>query len=180
MSKHKEEHQEDDVIFETELEQEGKSSFGSLGGDSQVHKLKKKLKKAEQQAKENLDGWQRLRADVANSKKEHSERIARAKSKGAEEVLESLLPALDSFDSAMQAGSWASIDDAWRQGMEFVHGQLIGALEQHGISIFGEVGDKLDPSLHEVGEGDGDKIKKILRKGYKSGDNVIRPARVVV
>jgi len=177
------EQQIDDVIIEPE--QEIKSSFGNASEESQVKKLKKKLKEAEQKAKENLDGWQRLKADAANSKKEESERLSRSRERGVEQVLESLLPALDSFDSAMQGSAWESIDSAWRQGMEFVHSQLIGALEQHGVHAFGTVGDAFDTASHEAAEhqateGGAEVVQQVLRRGYKSSAGVIRPARVVV
>jgi molecular chaperone GrpE len=165
----------DDVVFEPEQE-----SKGSFGGDaeSQIKKLKKKLKEAELQAKENLDGWQRLKADLANNKKEEANKLERAKANAVEEILQSLFPVLDSFDSAMQADSWASIDKAWRDGMEFVYTQLIKALEQHNIKQFGKVGDKFDTESYDAAEGDGDIVTRVLRKGYKLGDSVIRPARV--
>ncbi len=179
----------DDVVFEPETDSdmvESKSSFSSSEG-KQVAKLKKQLKDAKAQAKENLDGWQRLKADVANSKKAESERLTKAKERGAEQVLESLLPALDSFDSAMQGGAWEQIDSAWRQGMEFVHSQLVSAFESHGIASFGKVGDEFDNTLHEAAEHievtdeeQANKVQKVLRKGYKSASGVIRPARVIV
>lgn len=175
----------DDVVFEEDSNSDPVTSF-TKGGDTQVQKLKKKLKETELKAKENLDGWQRLKADMANGKKEESERLARAKARGTEEVLESLLPALDSFDSAMQGEAWATIDSAWRQGMEFVYNQLLGALETHGVTSFGAAGDVFDANLHEAAEyatvadaQQNERIQKVLRKGYK-GAKVVRPARVVV
>ncbi len=176
----------DDVVFEPE-QSETKSSFNMQNEDSQLKKLKKKLKESEAKAKENLDGWQRLKADIANSKQNDNVRLDKAKQKGVEDVLESLLPVLDSFDSAMHGDSWNNIDKAWRQGMEFVYSQMTGALESHGVSPFGIVGDMFDTTAYEaaehkiVTEQDQDGIvQKVLRKGYKNGSNIIRPARVVV
>ncbi len=189
MSKIKQEKNIDDVVFEPETDSDmvqGKNSLSS-SESKQIAKLKKQLKETKAQAKENLDGWQRLKADVVNSKKAESEKLAQAKGRGAEQVLESLLPALDSFDSAMQGSAWEQIDSAWRQGMEFVHSQLISALEQHSITSFGKVGDEFDNALHEAAEhievvdkAQANKVQKILRKGYKSASGVIRPARVIV
>jgi molecular chaperone GrpE len=176
----------DDIIFEAETDSDMvgvKSAFGIGGEDSQIRKLKKKLREAQEKAKENLDGWQRLKADVANAKQGESERFARAKERGVENVLDSLLPALDSFDSAMQGDAWDNIDEAWRMGMEFVYGQLIGALEANGVSRYGAIGDMLDNNMHEVADGsdvNGVKIKKVLRSGYRAGDKIIRPAKIMV
>ncbi len=173
----------DDVVFEAETDVDmvgGKSSFGSGGKEDQIKKLKKKLKEAEQRAKENLDGWQRLKADMANKNSNDAKRLTDAKEKGKKSLLESLLPALDSFDSAMQGDAWNAVDDAWRMGMEFVHTQLMQALEDNGVKSFGAVGDEFDTSKYEAAEGDGEKVIKVLRKGYLLGTKVIRPARVIV
>jgi len=176
--------EQDDIVFEPE--QDGKSSFAS-SESTLIAKLKRKLKGAEQSARENLDGWQRLKADMANGKKAESERLAKAKQRGAQEVLESLLPALDSFDSAMQGSAWESQDEAWRQGMEFVHSQLVSALEAHGVSAYGLVGDSFNTEEYEAAEHievddkeQDTKVQKVLRKGYKDNSGIIRPARVVV
>ncbi len=173
----------DDITFEAETDSDmvgSKSSFSGGSEESQVKKLKKKLKEAEQKAKDNLDGWQRLKADNANAKQTEAEKLKRAKVRGAQEVLESLLPALDSFDSAMQGSAWEGIDEAWRTGMEFVYNQLVEALNNHDIVAYGKVGDIFDASLHEANSGEGEKITKVLVKGYKNSNGVIRPARVVV
>jgi len=173
----------DEVTFEAETDADmvgSKSSFGGGSEESQVKKLKNKLKEAQEKAKDNLDGWQRLKADVANNKQGDAERLSRAKLRGAEEVLESLLPALDSFDAAMQGDAWEGIDESWRMGMEFVHSQLLGALSQHGVEAYGAVGDTFDTVLHEANSGEGEKVTKVLVKGYKNSNGVIRPARVVV
>ncbi len=175
----------DDIIIEPE-QQEGVSSFAK-SQSSEVQKLKKQLKAAKQKAKENLDGWQRLKADIANNKKLENQRLKREQERGVEKVLESLLPALDSFDSAMHGSAWESIDEAWRTGMEFVHSQLVSALESHGITSYGSVGEDFNADEHEAAEHmqvdskeQDNKIQKVLRKGYKSKNGVIRPARVMV
>ncbi len=175
----------DDIIIEPE-QQEGVSSF-TKSESSEVQKLKKQLKIAKQEAKDNLDGWQRLKADMANSQKTQADKLKQERERGAQEVLKSLLPALDSFDSAMQGDAWESIDNAWRQGMEFVYTQLISALQEHNIESFGVEGDEFDSTIHEASEhksveqkSQNNKILKILQKGYKSENGVIRPARVIV
>jgi molecular chaperone GrpE len=178
--------EQDDIVIEPEQDEVVASSFDK-STDSQIKRLKKQLKEAKEQARENLDGWQRLKADTANSKKAESERLGRERERGAQEVLESLLPALDSFDSAMHGNAWEQIDTAWRQGMEFVYSQLVSALESHGVSSFGEVGDNFDSTSYDAAEHkrvdsleqDG-KVLQVLRKGYKNKSGIVRPARVVV
>lgn len=171
---HKERHEEEIVYEEAPV-----NSLHKTKG-AEVTALKERLKESEAKAKEYLDGWQRAKADMANAKKAENERLVRLKDSAVEEVLQSLLPALDSFDSAMHASAWQSIDSAWRQGMEFVYTQLLSGVEAHGAQSFGMVGDAFDPVLHEAAEGDGAHITKVLRKGYKVGERIIRPARVIL
>ncbi len=170
----------DDVVVEPETDSDMLRGGSGIDSESEIKKLRKKLKDAEQKAKEHLDGWQRLKADVANSRRLESERLSVARLRGQEEILESILPALDSFDVAMSGEGWNNVDDAWRTGMEFVRTQLAQALESHGIVAFGREGDTFDASKHEAAEGKGDKIVKVLRKGYMLKGKVIRPARVIV
>jgi len=176
-------HEHDDIVLEAETDTDmvrGGNTLGGASAEQRIKKLKKKLRDAEQKAKEHLDGWQRLKADMANQKQAEEQRLRRARERGIEAVLESLLPALDSFEAAMQGKAWESVDSAWRTGMEFVHNQLVQALAEHNVQSFGAVGDTFDTALHEAVEGEGSTITKVIRKGYMHNDTVLRPARVTI
>ncbi len=171
----------EEVVFEEEVAT--KSTFG--GGD--VAKLKKQLKECQKEKKEYLDGWQRLKADVANAKKEEGAKQKRAEERGVEKLLTELAPVLDSFDMAFRGEAWEKVDATWRAGIEYIHTHLEGALTNNGVSIFGAAGERFDPKLHEASsekETD-DKTKdhtlaSVSRRGYKLGERVIRPAQVEV
>ena len=98
------------------------------------------------------------------------------------------LPVLDSFDMAMgNTEAWNAVDQNWRVGVEYIYSQLKTTLDNHGISAIDAVNVEFDPNLHEpMKTEDADdasldhKIAQIIQKGYKMGDKVIRPARVVV
>ena len=69
--------------------------------------------------------------------------------------------------------------------MANVHAQLINALRNQGVQVFGDAGDLFDATIHEVlKEIDTDDkpgtIVKVVRRGYNLGDRVIRPAQVVI
>jgi molecular chaperone GrpE len=125
-----------------------------------------------------------MRADVANQKKEDGQRHAQLHERAVEEVLEDILPALDAFDMAMQGAGWHAVDANWRSGVEYIKNQLVSALEKHGVTVFGKEGESFDATCHEaVSGGDAEgahTIVKVLRKGYKCGERILRPAQVTV
>ena len=153
---------------------------------AKIEKLKAELEKTKAEKQEYLDGWQRMRADVANMKREQGSYMDRAQTAVREEVISDIIPILDSFDMAMRGEKWNSVDEAWRKGVEYIRAQCVNVLEKHGISPFGEVGDEFAPALHESVQEVEDAsvpphhIARVLRRGYRSGDRLIRPAQVTV
>lgn len=156
-------------------------------GTDAIKKLREKLKKCEEEKKENLDGWQRAQADLVNARAKHNKALADMQERAIEAVFQDIIGALDSFDLAFQGEAWEHVDEVWRKGVEHIHAQLLNTLTQHGVEAYGEVGDQFDPQLHEALESaqtpDGDKsdkIARVQRRGYKRNDRIIRPAQVVV
>lgn len=173
----------DDVEFE-ELDW-----VGDEKKDKQKLKdLRADLKSAQKESREHLTALQRARADYVNLKKELDEVRDVTKKKTTEKVLADFLPTLDSFDMAMgNTAAWEAVDKNWRIGVEFIYSQLKTALENNGIAPIDQVGVEFDPAMHEPIETketdnatDDHKIERIIQKGYKMGERVIRPARVVV
>jgi len=164
--------QEEEIVYEEDA------------GAELVKKLRAKLKKCEQEKKEYLDGWQRLKADTLNAQKTQGKNAELMKNRVAQNFVHELLPALDSFDIATQGDSWENVDTVWRQGIEYVHTQLLTGLLNSGIESYGVAGELFDPNLHEaaahVDGGESNTIAKVERRGYKMGDTVIRAAQVTV
>ncbi len=159
-----------------------------LKDKTKIKQLREDLKKAQSEASENLTALQRSRADYVNLKKELDEVRNDVKQKTTERVVMDFLPVLDSFDMAMgNTEAWNAVDQNWRVGVEYIYSQLKTTLDNHGISAIDAVNVEFDPNLHEpMKTEDADdasldhKIAQIIQKGYKMGDKVIRPARVVV
>lgn len=99
------------------------------------------------------------------------------------EIISSLLNILDSFEGAKLNFK----DDNLRKGIELIEKQFIDFLKSEGVEEIGKVGEDFDPNLHHVvsiditddKEKDG-KISKVLRKGYRISDLILRPAYVRV
>ena len=109
----------------------------------------------------------------------------RAGNRSRDTLIEDIIPALDSFDMAIASDAWASMDPNWRIGMENVRAQLMTALSNQGVSACAEIGETFCPTSHDaVQEVDEDgapgSIAKVLRRGYKISERIIRPAQVAI
>lgn len=177
----------DDVVFDDEIVPSNEDGT-ELSGKDQVKSLRDKIKVLEKEKAEYLDGWQRARADYANLQKTTDEDKKRFKQVFAEKFVEDLLPVVDSFSMAMaNKDAWEKVEPTWRTGVEYIYSQLMNALSEHNLEVFGKVGESFDPTLHEaVSESETDDAKldhtvaSVLQQGYKLGENVLRAARVTV
>ncbi len=159
-----------------------------LKDKAKIKQLREDLKKVQAEASEHLTALQRSRADYVNLKKENDEIRTTVKQRTTESVIMDFLPVIDSFDMAMgNTDAWNAVDTNWRVGVEYIYNQLKTTLENHNVSAIDSVNIEFDPNLHEpmkteeTDDSEKDhKIVQIIQKGYKMGDKVIRPARVVV
>ncbi|GFG73555.1 nucleotide exchange factor GrpE [Mycobacterium botniense] len=124
---------------------------------------------------------QRVQADFANYRKRVLRDQQAAADRAKATVLSQLLGVLDDLERARSHGDLES------GPLKSVADKLTGALTALGLSAFGAEGDDFDPLLHEAvqHEGDGSEgtkpvIGKVLRQGYKLGDQILRHALVVV
>jgi molecular chaperone GrpE len=128
---------------------------------------------------------QRTQADFENYRKRVAREAAAAQDRGMAALAKELLPALDNLDRALGA---AASDDPLLEGVRLVRAELAGALTRAGIDSYRPLGEDFDPSLHEAvattppgtpGAESG-KIFEVYQDGYRLGDSILRPARVVV
>lgn len=168
----------DDVQFENEDE--------NVNVAAAQKRLRERLRACEAEKKEYLDGWQRMRADFANARKEEDLRRGELVKFASEGLVEDVLPVLDSFTIAFgNKEAWGKVDENWRKGVEYIYAQLFSILEARGLSEIGMVGEKLDPRLHLVMEtvetddpSKGDTVSEVIQKGYRLHNKVIRPSKV--
>jgi molecular chaperone GrpE len=128
---------------------------------------------------------QRTQADFENYRKRVARESAGAQARGVATLAKELLPALDNLDRALEA---AAQDDPLLEGVRFVRSELSAALARVGIESFSPVGETFDPALHEAmasteqppGGAESGTVVEVYQPGYRLGQSVIRPARVVV
>ena len=177
------------VEGDSEIEYEdGVDEDGGSGPDvvQKVKKLKDEIKKLKEEKQEYLDGWQRERAQFANYKKDEGDRDKRLRLIFEESFVSSLLPTLDSFDMAMgNTEVWNKVDKNWRIGVEHIYKQLKNVLDEYEVEEINTIDIHFDPEQHlaiehvDV-EKDEETVLKIIQKGYKTKDHIIRPAKVAV
>lgn len=151
-----------------------------------LKKLRERLRKCEEEKKEYLDGWQRMRADFANARKEEDMRRGELIKFASEGLVEDLLPILDSFSMAFSnKEAWEKVDANWRKGVEYIHTQFLSVLESRGLVEIGVAGEHMDPRIHVAIETiptddthKEDTVSEVIQKGYRLHSKVIRPARV--
>ena len=130
------------------------------------------------------DAYLRLAADFDNYRKRVAREQVELTSRANERLLNELLPVLDDLERALEAA--AEHEEAkLEEGVRLVHRSLLGLVERHGLSEI-ETDGAFDPHVHEAllaqpGEGvEEGSVLQVLQKGYRLGDRVLRPARVIV
>jgi molecular chaperone GrpE len=138
---------------------------------------------AEQEAASLKDKWLRAVAELENFKKRTRREIDDAVFRTRQDLLSSFFPTADNLDRALEL---ARGHEQLFKGIEMVAHEFRGALARHGIEIVPTVGHTFDPAMHEalqqVDSPDHPPGTVIMEyeKGYRQGDRLLRPARVVI
>jgi molecular chaperone GrpE len=145
--------------------------------------LEERLAEIERERDEYLNDLKRVAADFENYRK----RVARDQeglvARAHERIVKELLPVLDDLERALEAA--AEHEEAkLEEGVRLVHRELVEALAREGL-VEVETDGPFDPHVHEAllsqpSEREDGLVIEVLQKGYRLGDRVLRPARVVV
>lgn len=153
-----------------------------------VKKLREKIKKIEAEKMEYLTGWQRSKADLINARKRDEEERKEFMKFANQNLIEDLLPVLESFDMAMSNKEvWEKADKNWRTGVEYIYSQFYKTLSENGLKESNPLGEKFDHNRHEassyepVSEKEKDHmIIRVIQKGYSLNEKELRVPKVVV
>src|SRR5262245_52059365 len=159
------------------------------GAPDPLAALRQELAAAQAKAAENLEGWQRAAADLANYRKRVERERAEARQATAAAVIARLLPVIDDFDRAMKETPTAAEApelQRWLEGISLIHRKLQAIVENEGVARIEADGAMFDPNWHEAVTYDESEthtegqIIEVIRQGYRLGDRVLRPALVRV
>jgi molecular chaperone GrpE len=181
-------------------DQPGSDGAGQDGEPELEFDLEALVAKAEQ-ADAYLELAQRTKADFENYRKRAAREAAAAQDRGVAKLALALLPAVDNLDRAVAAADSAApvagpgqvpparaVDGVATlvSGIKLVHADVIAALARVGIEPFSPEGEPFDPQHHEavaqqlVEGAQPGTVAEVYQRGYRLGDSVLRPARVLV
>ena len=149
-----------------------------------VQELLARFQDAERKRDEVLDDLRRVAADFDNYRKRVSREQAQLYARAGERVVAKLLPVLDDLERALEAAEHHE-EAKVLEGVRMTKDALAGVLASEGVEEIVADGP-FDPHVHEAlltqpGEGvEPGHVLQVIQRGYRIGDVVLRPARVVV
>ena len=149
-------------------------------------KKKEKKDKKDEQIAELTDKVKRQLAEFENFRNLTEKEKSQMYMVGAKDVIEKLLPVVDSFERGIKSIKEEEKDNPVASGMEMIYKQLMSALTELGVTPIEAIGKEFDPNFHnavmhvddeELGE---NIIVEELQKGYQYKDVVLRYSMVKV
>jgi molecular chaperone GrpE len=147
------------------------------------------LADAQRERDEYLELAKRTKADFENYRKRMASEVQGAAGRGKAEVIREVVPVLDDLERAIQAAGLdpeGDSEDGLAHGVLLVFRSLRDSLVRNGVEAVDPQGEKFDPMAHEAlstqpMEGvESGTVVEVMQKGYRLGEQLIRPARVVV
>jgi molecular chaperone GrpE len=143
-----------------------------------------RLQALEAERDEYLNHLQRVAAEFENYRKRAAREQADLVGRATERLVQQLLPVLDDLERALDAA--AEHEEAkLEEGVQLVQRSLAEALKREGLVEIAADGP-FDPHVHEAllsqpaEDAEPGTVLQVLQKGYRLGDRVLRPARVIV
>ena len=147
-------------------------------------KTRKHENKTCEKCEEYLSGWKRALADYDNLQKDLAREKESTRLYLVEELADKLIPITDHFSEAMKHVPEDALD--WLDGIKMIKKQMMGVLESLECYPIDPVRKKFDPNEHEaIGsekrkDSDDQIILEVVERGWKLGNKVIRPAKVII
>lgn len=134
--------------------------------------------------------YMRLMAEFQNFKRRAAKEKSDIHAFANERIVNDLLPVLDNFERALEGDDSRNSENEelanYAKGMELIFEQLRAALKKAGLKEIEALGQDFDPNVHnavmtdQTDEYEDGKVSKVMQKGYKLNDKVVRPSMVAV
>ncbi len=160
-----------------------KSSPNNKNSNQKKNKCEDELEKLKKLVIELRNDKLRTLADFENFRRRKEEEMAHARERAIIDFVMDLLPAIDNFEMSLKM---TDNTEMFIKGVEMIHKNLIDTLKEHKIEAFEpSKGEEFDPHKHDPVLIDEEGVEKnqvinVIKKGFKKGDKIIRPARVQV
>jgi molecular chaperone GrpE len=150
-----------------------------------VAELREALSRADATAADNWNRYLRSVAEMENVRKRAARDIEAARRAGIEKLASELLAIADTLEMGLESGATASAESLLA-GKQATLRLLQTAFEKFNIEVVDPTGYRFDPQLHEAmsmqpsNTAEPNSVLAVLQKGYRIGDRLLRPARVIV
>lgn len=151
--------------------------------NAELAALRKQAEAEKNKAAEMTDSARRIQAEFDNYRRRMNDNSRRVRDDATAEVLVKIVPVLDTIAQALKMID----DEKVAGGVKMIGDEITKLLGSYGVTEIEAEGKEFDPKLHEAvmqmpaeTEEQKDTVKEVFQKGYKMGDKVIRPARVIV
>jgi molecular chaperone GrpE len=157
----------------------GEDGFDPSGGEETIRQLQEENDRLR-------DQMLRARAEFENYKRRRAGEMDQMTTLAAEGLITDLLPILDDFDLLIGHAGDTSAPTPLLDGAVKIRQKLIEQLEKRGLTTIEAEGQEFDPDMHEAlmqqpsMEHEPGTVIAVHQKGYRLGDKLLRPARVVV
>lgn len=182
---------QEEMAAEEELKEEGeevKEAEEETQNSEEAEDAQETSEEAEEASADDgfKDKYQRLFAEFDNFRKRTDKEKMLRYDLGAKDIVEKILPVVDSFELALKNVPEDAKDDPFVDGMEKIHKQFLKALEDAHVTPIEAVGKEFNPEFHnavmhvedeEAGE---NIVVEELQKGYMYKDHVVRYSMVKV
>lgn len=142
---------------------------------------------AREEAEMYKERWTRLAAEFDNYKKRRAREFEMLIASASEDIIRDLLPILDSVDRALAHSENGDTEsEGFQEGVKMIMEQFPRVLYNRDLTEIDTVGTPFDPTVHEAlmqtpsETYDAGIVADVIEKGYRLGDKVLRPAKVVV
>ncbi len=150
---------------------------------SELAALKKQAEAEKAKAAEMTDSARRIQAEFDNYRRRMNDNSRKVREEATAEVLLKIGPVLDTIAQALKMIN----DEQVAGGVKMIGDEITKLLASYGVTEIEAEGKEFDPKFHEAvmqmpaeTEEQKDTVKEVFQKGYKMGEKVIRPARVIV
>lgn len=147
-------------------------------GDSSVEEIARERDRLKDQLLRQVAEFDNYRKRVDRERRDQADQTV-------VNLLQQLLAIIDDFERALRADPRED-PEGYRKGVELIHRQLMDVLRRRGVEPIDALGADFDPHVHQAvtqelspAHRDGEVIEE-LRRGYKIGDRLLRPAMVKV
>lgn len=147
-------------------------------GDSSVEEIARERDRLKDQLLRQVAEFDNYRKRVDRERRDQADQTV-------VNLLQQLLAIIDDFERALRADARED-PEGYRKGVELIHRQLMDVLRRRGVEPIDALGADFDPHVHQAvtqelspAHRDGEVIEE-LRRGYKIGDRLLRPAMVKV